>query len=265
MYQEATDFLEESRALAAILKDADDSVFDKVTLFKDWTINDVIGHLHLWNKAAYLTLVEPDAFQSYIQKAMGHLMGGGTHVTLNSEMLDVTGRALYNEWVQYFEDLAAEYGKRDAQTRVKWAGPDMSAANKIVARQMETWAHGQEVYDVLGLKRENADRIKNICFIGIQTYGFCHKIRNIEPPKPKPFIKLTAPSGDIWIWNDPQDDNAIIGDADQFAQVVTQTRNIADVSLDVIGDIANNWMQIAQCFAGAPEDPPKAGSRHIAV
>ena len=38
----------------------------------------------------------------------------------------------------------------------------MSARSKITARHMETWAHGQEVFDALGKDREEKDRIKNI-------------------------------------------------------------------------------------------------------
>ena len=28
-----------------------------------------------------------------------------------------------------------------------------------------------------------------------------------------------------------------------------------------MADVAHEWMSIAQCFAGPPEDPPKKGSR----
>ena len=43
--------------------------------------------------------------------------------------------------------------------------------------------------------------------------------------------------------------------------MVTQVRNIDDVNLNVKGEIANEWMSIAQCFAGAAEQPPKPGLR----
>ena len=47
-----------------------------------------------------------------------------------------------------------------------------------------------------------------------------------------------------------------------FARVVTQTRNVADTGLSVQGPVAQEWMAIAQCFAGAPETPPPPGARH---
>ena len=55
----------------------------------------------------------------------------------------------------------------------------------------------------------------------------------------------------------------IEGLAEEFCQVVTQTRNIADTSLIVTGKNAAAWMEIAQCFAGAPETPPAPGTRKI--
>ena len=40
-----------------------------------------------------------------------------------------------------------------------------------------------------------------------------------------------------------------------------QTRALADTRLRVEGPVAREWMSIAQCFAGPPEDPPAPGSR----
>jgi hypothetical protein len=55
--------------------------------------------------------------------------------------------------------------------------------------------------------------------------------------------------------------NCIEGREVEFGQVVTQTRNIPDTSLRVIGEPARCWMAIAQCFAGPPEDPPAPRAR----
>lgn len=82
-------------------------------------------------------------------------------------------------------------------------------------------------------------------------------------PAPAPYVQLTGPSGAVWEWNAPQDANAVHGSAVEFAQVVTQVRNIADTDLQVEGAAATNWMAVAQCFAGQPETPPAKGSRHL--
>ena len=54
--QEAQDFRDENLSIAALLKELDDNAYDIVTLFKGWTIYDILAHLHLWNMAADWTL-----------------------------------------------------------------------------------------------------------------------------------------------------------------------------------------------------------------
>ena len=76
-----------------------------------------------------------------------------------------------------------------------------------------------------------------------------------------PKLSLLSPSNKLWEWNEDNEENVISGSATEFGQVVTQVRNIDDTSLEVSGKIANEWMSIAQCFAGPPEDPPDKETR----
>jgi uncharacterized protein (TIGR03084 family) len=128
---------------------------------------------------------------------------------------------------------------------------------------METWAHAQAVYDLLGVERIDSDRIGNIVRLGVNTYGWTFKNRKEEPPGPMPRLRLTAPSGAIWEYG--EGDDLITGSASEFCQVVTQCRNIADTALHVKGPIAARWMSIAQCFAGPSNDPPPPGARYMTV
>ena len=86
---------------------------------------------------------------------------------------------------------------------------------------------------------------------------------SFRPPSPVPHLVLTAPSGEVWTYNEPSDAERIEGLAEEFCQVVTQVRNIADTELRVVGDIALDWMSKAQCFAGPPETPPAPGVRRM--
>ena len=49
--QQAQDFLDEVDNLAALIADRPEATYDLTTQFKDWTINDVIGHLHMFDVA----------------------------------------------------------------------------------------------------------------------------------------------------------------------------------------------------------------------
>ncbi len=129
------------------------------------------------------------------------------------------------------------------------------------ARFMEVWAHGQDVYDLMRVPREHTDRIKNIAVLGVKTFGWTFVNRGLEVPGAPPYVRLVAPSGAIWEWNEPNETNKVSGTAVEFCQVVTQGRNVADTALEVVGETATRWMAIAQCFAGGPADPPKSGER----
>lgn len=258
--QQARDFLEECETLAAVLQDLPDSDWTRATQFKGWTVNDVIAHLYFWNRAADLSLTDPDGFASFIARVMPGMQAGGMRPVENAEISE-RGRALYAAWQAQYRDMAARWAQADPRARVKWAGPEMSVRSSITARQMETWAHGQEIFDLLGLERQDSDRIRNIVVLGVNTFGWSHKVQGLAVPDRVPRLRLTAPSGDIWRFGDEASPDLIEGPAVDFACVVTQTRNVADTALRITGPVAQRWMQTAQCFAGGREAPPPPGTR----
>lgn len=266
MTPEALDFKAECDQIRELLKNHDTSVFERITLFKNWTIGDIIRHLHLWNIGADLSLNDPADFAKFIAQAMTEMGAGGGHIGFqNSYFAGKTSQDVFIAWAEYYPEMAERFRSANPDTRVKWAGPDMSVRSSIIARQMEHWAHAQAIFDVLGVDRANEDRIKNVAHIGVTTFSWSFRVRGQTPPSPKPFVKLTAPSGVIWTWNEEQSDNRVDGSAVAFAQVVTQCRNVADTDLVMTGEIANDWMAHAQCFAGGSETPPAKGLRHKAT
>ena len=265
--EQAQDFLDESEAIYTLLRDLSDEQMEQETGFKGWTINAIIRHLHIWNMAAYWSLTEPEKFHDFFKQVMAgskeHAKQGRKSMRFfEADYLDnLSGAALVKAWRNFYQKMAPAFAAADPAMRVEWAGPSMSARSSITARLMENWAHAQAIYDALGLKRKNEDRIRNIVMIGLNTYGWTFKVNREEAPQPVPYLKLTAPSGTIWEYGDPSTDEKIEGLAEEFCQVVTQTRNIADTNLSVTGPNANRWMAIAQCFAGAAEKPPAPGTR----
>jgi uncharacterized protein (TIGR03084 family) len=211
---------------------------------------------------ADLSLTDPERFQADM-KALNELRDGGdSFVVATDKMLNgLKGSGLLAAWQDYYQQMTPRWVQTDPKQRVRWVGPDMSVRSSMTARLMETWAHGQEIYDVFGLERTQTDRIKNIVVIGINTFGWTHKNRGEAVPAQMPTVSLTAPSGEHWLWGEPDSDEMIQGDAAEFCMVVTQTRNIADTALQVSGPVAQHWMAHAQCFAGPPKDPPAPGTR----
>ena len=121
----------------------------------------------------------------------------------------------------------------------------------------------EAIYDMLGHKRVNGDHIKNIVVLGNNTFSWTFTNRSEPVPATRPFLLLTSPSGDLWKFNDESETDYIEGLASDFCQVVTQTRHIKDTNLKTFGAVATNWMEVAQCFAGPPSDPPIPGTRFL--
>lgn len=266
MMPQAQDFLAESDALFHLIDSVDPKHWREATGFKAWTIEHIIGHLYTWNHAADLSLKDGDAFGDFFKPITAHLLKGGTLRQYEQTWLgDLHGRDLLERWRKGYQQLAADFSVADPSARVVWAGPSMSVRSSVTARLMETWAHGQAVYDLLGVDRKTSDSaLKNIVMLGVNTFGWSFKAHRLEPPALMPYLRLVAPSGEVWEYGEPSFDSCIEGRADEFCQVVTQTRNIADTGLSVTGDAASAWMEKAQCFAGPPETPPAPGARRKA-
>ena len=260
---QAYDFLKESESLYTLVEGLSDDELYQETQFKDWTLNDVIGHLHVWNWAANESLVDEDSFLRFSESLFKDIGVYGSLRQFEEAWLDgLCGKRLVNHWKKFLYNMSARFADCDPKQRLKWVGPDMSARSSITARLMETWAHGQEIFDHLGIIRKDEDRIRNIVILGTNTFNWTFIVRQEEVPGPMPFVKLFGPSGDAWEFGEINSSNYISGSATEFCQVVTQVRNIADTKLTVIGPIALEWMSKAQCFAGAAEVPPPAGSRY---
>lgn len=255
--EQAGDFLDETRALGDLLAGLSDTAFAEATQFKGWTLDDVIRHLHFWNRAAGLQLTD----EAELVRLLGAIGGTGGMRAVERDVVRASGQSLREAWLATAAEVAALFAASDPRARLKWAGPDMSARSSITARLMETWAHGQEIYDHLGVERVDCDRIRNIAHLGVQTFGWTYQVRRMEIPPAVPYVRLTAPSGAVWTWGEEGALDSVAGSATEFCQVVTQVRNVADTRLDVRGHIATKWMSMAQCFAGAAEPPPAPGTR----
>ena len=143
--------------------------------------------------------------------------------------------------------------------KLPWFGPPMSAASMATARLMETWAHGLDVADALGVKRPATARLRSIAHIGVRTRNYAFAINGLTPP-PDPFrVELRAPDwapslrGDsTWVWGPEDAVQRITGSAEDFCMLVTQRRPHSALDVHATGKDAERWLSIAQAFAGPP-------------
>lgn len=259
--QQAFDFKAECAEIHNLLAPLNNAQFNQATLFKGWTINQILRHLHVWNVAADLSLSDAARFAAFLSDMAAGIKGGHLPDFEAAYLDGLSGQALLAAWIDQVEAMTPRFAGADPKARVHWVGPEMSVISSITARLMETWAHGQAVYDILGVDRIDADRIGNIVRLGVNTFGWTYRNRGMAIPDAMPHLQLIAPSGTIWTYGQDSSDERIEGSATEFCQVVTQCRNIADTGLYVTGATATQWMAMAQCFAGPAQHPPKAGMR----
>lgn len=261
---QALDFGQEVEVLSDLLQSMPQDQWAHPTQFKQWTVNDIVRHLHFWNEAADWSVRDPQALQQRLALFRAAAQRGEGMRVLEGHFVQASGPELHALWLSFARDMAARWQALDPRQRVDWAGPPMSVRSSITARQMETWAHGQAIFDLCGLERPESARLRNIVVLGVNTFGWSHQVRGWEVPDVPPRVELTGPDGEDWHFGEPGQTNLIRGWALAFAQVVTQTRNLSDTGLLVEGEVASRWMRHAQCFAGKAETPPAPGERHKA-
>jgi len=260
--QESQDLLAEAEELHAFLETFDPADWERPTGFMGWTPWDVVAHLHYFDRVSLVALEGEQAFAPVREGLLEDLAAGlGNAEIARRDLGELSPETLVQRWRETCREVAQKLGESDAKLRLPWFGPSMGVRMFTTARFMETWAHGQELYDLKGVDRRYTDRRKSIAVIGMKTFGWTFVNRGLEVPGEAPYVRLVAPSGEIWEWNEPDERESIRGSAVDFCHVVTQGRNVADTGLEVKGDVAMRWMSIAQCFAGGPVDPPKPGER----
>jgi len=167
------------------------------------------------------------------------------------------GDELLQWWDGAHRAMVDAFAVADPSDRVPWYGPPMGTLSFISARLMETWAHGQDVYDALGVDRVPTGRLRHIAHLGVRARPFSYLVRGLEVPAGRIDVTIAAPDGDEWGWeigeaSETAPTATVAGSALDFCLVVTQRRNVADTGLVVDGALAEDWISVAQAFAGPP-------------
>lgn len=251
------DLLAETRVLDAALSTLDDEGWNRLTPAAGWAVRDQISHLAYFDETARLAAVYPDRFRREAAELMAVGAGFPDQVAARYRRLPV------DELLGWFHRARREFADvfvtLEPRTRLPWYGPEMSAASSATARIMETWAHGQDVLDALGLSREPTARLRHIAHLGVSTFGFTFRLHDREVPATPVRVELDAPDGSVWAWGPAEAADVVSGPALDFCLAVTQRRHVDDTALRVTGPIAAEWMSIAQAFAGAPGPGRGAG------
>lgn len=244
------DLRAETDDLFAILSELDVADWGRPTPAAGWQIRDQVSHLAYFDEIATLSATDVDRFRREADEL----------TALGPDFPDHVARRYHDlrpyDLLTWFWQARAEFLRslcgRDPRDRVPWYGPEMSLMSSATARLMETWAHGQDIVDALGLAREGTNRLRHIAHLGVRTFGFAYGLRDRPVPTVGVHVAITAPDGAVWSWGAEGAENTVTGRALDFCLVVTQRRHVADTDLRITGPVATDWMSIAQAFAGVP-------------
>ncbi|BFV60096.1 TIGR03084 family metal-binding protein [Kitasatospora sp. CMC57] len=244
-----TDLRTESAELDALVAELDPSGFAVPTPAEGWTIAHQIAHLAWTDRWSLLACRDGDRFTT---EALAIYASGIDPVDAGAaEGVGENPAALLDRWRQGREELATELASVAASgRRLPWFGPPMKAASMATARLMETWAHGQDVADALGVTRVPTDRLRHVAHLGIRTVGFAFTLHGAPVPEAPIRVELASPSGELWTWGPPDAADSVRGPALDFCLLVTQRRRPEDLALTVTGPVVDAWLPIAQAFAG---------------
>jgi uncharacterized protein (TIGR03084 family) len=253
----ADDLAAESEVLRELLAPLPEEGWRSPTPAAGWSVADQVSHLAYFDDVAVQSATDPDGFQ----ETMLQLLASGTidPDTIAVEFRDLSGAELLRWFDRSRAALLTAFRQVDPGLRVPWFGPAMSAASSLTARIMETWAHGQDVADTVGVTREPTDRLRHVAHIGIGARAYSYAVNGKEVPATPIRVELDAPSGAIWTWGPEDAEDSVTGPALDFCLAVTQRRHLDDVSLLVEGPVATEWMSFAQAFAGPAGTGRKPG------
>ena len=255
------DLSAETSDLEEVLDELTPAQWEYATPAVGWSVHDQISHLAFFDEAAVLAATDPERFAVEAQALVD--LGPEFPDRVAERFRDMPVAELSAWFRSARRELISTFNVLDGSQRAPWFGPSMSVMSSATARLMETWAHGQDVYDTFGLSRPPTSRLKHIAHLGFRTFAFSFALNGRETPQSGVRVELLAPDGSTWSWGELDAHDVVRGSAEDFCLVVTQRRHALDTDLVATGAGAAAWLAIAQAFAGAPGPGREATSTYL--
>ncbi|MDI2130024.1 TIGR03084 family metal-binding protein [Yinghuangia seranimata] len=244
------DLAAEGAALDALVAGLPDDDWARPTPAVPWTIAHQIAHLAWTDAQAERAAVDPDGFAAEAKRF--HELGSRFVDEAAEAGASEPPRDLLARWRAARSGLAVALAALPDGVKMPWFGPPMKPTTMATSRLMETWAHGQDVADALGVRRKPTSRLKAVAFLGVRTFGYAFTVRGLDAPAVGLRAELRAPDGSLWVLGPDDTDQVVRGSAEDFCLLVTRRRHPDDLDLTAQGSVAAEWLTLAQAFAGPP-------------
>jgi uncharacterized protein (TIGR03084 family) len=241
-----TDLDRESAELDGTVAGLSEVDWSRLTPAAGWTIAHQIAHLAWTDRMALLAVTDPEAFSAALAQALADPDG---FVDRGAAEGLAPPPELLAGWRDGRDRLRDALAAMPPGAKAPWFATMMSAASMATGRLMETWAHGQDVADALGIRRQPTDRLRHVAFLGYRTLG--HSFATHGRPVPEEPVRVELAGPDL-AFGPADATDRVVGPAYDFCLLVTQRRHRADLALQASGPVADEWLDIAQAFAGPP-------------
>lgn len=240
----------ETTALRDLVALLDDEGWRTPTPAAGWDVATTVAHLAWTDEVVVTAATDAEGWDSVVGEAMVDPEG---FVDARAHAVAETGPdVLLRRWQDAGTKMVEVLRAVPSGMKLPWFGPPMSPTSMATARFMETWAHGLDIADALGVTVEPTDRIRHVAHLGVRTRDFAFVTNRLDPPVDVFRVSLRAPSGELWEWGPTDALQSVAGPAHDFCLLVTRRRHRGDLDVVAVGADADRWLDIAQAFAGPP-------------
>lgn len=235
----------EQQSLVAVLETVVGDDWFRPTPSWSWDVRDTVAHLADTDELAIDTCTDgPRSLGPFAATC-----ASAEDVTLLGVLRGrrLTGAEVLAWWERTQAAEREVLRDLDPAVRVPW-GLGMRPPSFVTARMMETWAHGLDVHDALGVEPVDTDRLRHIAWIGLRALPYAASVAGVAPPDGPLRVELTLPSGATWSAGPADAPDRITGSASEFCRVFVQRRPLAATSLVGEGDGAQLALRVARSY-----------------
>lgn len=244
------DLIAEGESLDKIVAQLEPADWALPTPAPGWTIAHQVAHLASVCVLARAAAAAPEVFKKQAAGAAGDF-DAAVYALLKPYLAHAPAELL----ARWRADRAAASEALSAlppDQIIPWLARPLPAAVLASAGIMELFAHGQDIADTVGVRREHTDRIRHLTVFAVRTWDFGYLARGLTAPSDEFRFELTSPSGQRWEFGPHDATQRITGPAVDFCLLATRRRHRDDLAIVATGADADQWLDIAQAYRGSP-------------
>lgn len=224
-----------------------------------WTVAHQIGHLAFVFSIAGMAAGRPEAFTEIAKSASAF---GAFDAAVNAALADYVHLApadLLARWRAERDTGIAALAAAPEDELVPWLVNPLPPVVLASAGMMELFAHGQDIADALGVTRNRSDRIAYLVHFAVRTRDFGYQSHGLTPPAEDFRFEIILPSGPELTFGPADAEQRIIGTAVDLCLLVSRRRHPEDLGVKAVGELAEQWLDIAQAYRGPAGQGRAAG------